>query len=123
MEFLECFPAGLQSGVRVEEFVEPCLVGVAEGVASACEQEPGTEHFGIEDGFGAVVSALDVAAHRGQTGGEPSDDTEPVQHMAGVWQTGLYRVLVGGRSVGDDDFDTAAPTVGLRHQKLCQCCA
>ncbi len=39
----------------VEEFCEAGLVCVGEGVASTQQQEPGTEHLGVEDGFGAVV--------------------------------------------------------------------
>ena len=82
MEFLECLPTGFQPRVRVEELVELCLVCVGERVASACQQEPGAKHLRTCDGFGSVVSALDVATHRCYPGGEPSDDTEPVKHMA-----------------------------------------
>ena len=68
--------------MSVEELVESCLVCVGERVTSTQQQEPGAKHLRTCDGFGSVVSALDLAAHRSQPGGEPSDDTEPVKHMA-----------------------------------------
>ncbi len=113
VELLECLPAGFEPRVGVKERVEAGLVSVGEGVSSTRQQEPGSEHLGLEDGFGAVGSALDVAAHRGQPGVEPSDDVEPVKHMAGVGQTGGDRGLAGGGSVGDDDFDPSTPLMGL----------
>ncbi len=95
VEFLEGLPAGFEPRVGVKERVEPCLVSFGEGIASTHQREPGFEHFGIEDRFGAVRAALDVAAHRGQPGTEPSDDVEPVQHMTGVGQTGTDGGFVG----------------------------
>jgi hypothetical protein len=50
----------------------------------------------VERGFDPVgLSALGLAAHRDEPGGEPSDDTEPVEHVAGVRQTGVDKVFVG----------------------------
>ena len=96
VEFLECLPAGPQPRVGVEERVEAHPVGVGEGVASAQQREPCPEHFGIERGFGAFRAALDVAADRGEPRTEPSDHVEAVQHVAGLWQTGVQGGLVGG---------------------------
>ena len=121
MELLESFPTGFEPRVSLEELVEAGLVGVVELVASAQQHEPGAEHFRVKHGGNPVwLSALDVAAHRGQPGGEPSDDVEPVQHMTRLGQTGLHRGFVGFGPVGDDDFDPSTPFVWLRHQKPCQ---
>ncbi|MCY3850960.1 MAG: hypothetical protein OXF75_09200 [Acidimicrobiaceae bacterium] len=109
MEFLEGFPSGFGPGVFVQ--------GV-ELVVSAHQQEPQSEHFWAEDGFGALgISALGVAAHRGRPGAEPSDHVEPVEHMTGMGQTGVDSGFVGFGAVGDGDF--GAPAVGLRRQKPC----
>ena len=118
MELLQCLPAGFEAGVGVEQFVEAGAVGVGEGVASAQQREPGSEHLGVEGGFDAVgLSALDVAAHLGERGREPSDDVEAVQHMAGVAEVGVDGRLVGARSVADHHLDLLAPAMSLLHQK------
>ena len=66
------------------------------------------EHLGVEGGLDAWgLAALDVAAHLGEPGREPSDDMEPVQHMAGVAQVGVDGRLVGPRSVADHHLDAA----------------
>ena len=118
VELLEGVPAGFEAGVGVEQLVEAGAVGVGEGVASAQQLEPGSEHLGVEGGLDAFgLSALDVAAHLGEPGREPSDDMEPVQHMAGVAEVGVDGRLVGARSVADDHLDLLAPSVALLHQK------
>ena len=45
VEFLQGLPACFEPGVFVEERVEACLVVGFELVASAQQQEPGSEHF------------------------------------------------------------------------------
>ena len=117
VELLQCLPAGPQPRVGVEEGVEAHPVGVGEGVAASQQREPGPEHFGVEGGLGAFRAALDVAADRGEPRREPSDDTEAVQHVAGVAQVGVDGGLVGLGAVADDDFDSLAPSVALLHQK------
>ena len=83
VEFLQGLPAGFEPGVGAQEGVEAGLVGVVELVASAHQQEPGSEHFGVQGGLDAGgLSALDVSAHRGEPRREPSDHVEAVQHMA-----------------------------------------
>ena len=62
-------------------------------------------------------AALDVTADLGEPSGEPSDDMEAVQHVAGVAQVGVDGGLVGLGAVADDDFDSLAPSVALLHQK------
>ena len=74
VEFLEGLPAGFEAGVSLEEFVETGLLCGGEGVASAQQREPGSEHFWVVGGFDAVgLSALDIAAHRTEPSLEPSD--------------------------------------------------
>jgi len=98
VELLEGLPAGLEPGVALKEGVEAGLVGVVELVASAHQQEPGPEHVWVEGRLDAVgLSALDVAAHRGEPRPEPPDDMEAVKHMARARQAGLHRGLVGAR--------------------------
>ena len=96
VEFLEGLVAGFESGVLVEQLVEAGLVCVGERVASPQQHEPCFEHLRVEDWFDAFgLAALNVAAHRGESGTEPSDDVEPVEHVARLGQTGLHRVFVG----------------------------
>ena len=118
VELLQGLPAGFEAGVGVEQLVEAGAVGVGEGVASAQQREPGTEHLGVEGGLDAFgLAALDVAADLGERGREPSDDVEPVQHMAGVAEVGVDGRLVGPRSVADHDLDALAPSVALLRQE------
>ena len=118
VELLEGLPAGSKPRVGVEQLVEAGAVGVGEGVATPQQQEPGLEHLGVEGGLDAVgLAALDVAAHLGEPGREPSDDMEPVQHMAGVSEVGVDGRLVGARSVADHHLDLLAPAMSLLHQK------
>ncbi|MDE0116329.1 MAG: hypothetical protein OXT07_06895 [bacterium] len=42
---------------------------------------------------------------------------EPVEHVAGVAEVGCDGGAVGGRPVGDDDFDLFAPFAALRGEK------
>ena len=75
----------------VEERVEFGLVFGFELVASTQQQEPGSEHLGVVGGFGAFgFAATGVTAHRYESGCEPSDDTEPIQHVSGVGPTGCH---------------------------------
>ena len=79
-----------------EEVIEVSLVVLLEGVAAAQEQEPGAEHVGVECGFDAGgFSALQISAHQGEPGGEPSHDMELVQHVAGVSEMLVDGCLVG----------------------------
>ena len=74
IEFLEGLPAGVETRVSLEEGVEAGPVCVGVGVASTQQQEPGTEHLGVEGGLDAVgLAVLDVSAHRGEPRREPSD--------------------------------------------------
>ena len=74
------------------------------------QREPGLEHFGVEGGLDAFgLSALHVAAHLGEPGREPSDDMEPVQHMAGVAEVGVDGRLVSLGAVADHHLDLLAP--------------
>ena len=73
----------------------------------------GCNETGVEDRGGAFGSALDIAAHGGETGSEPADDVEAVQDVAGVTQVGVDSCLAGSGSVGDDYIDTAPPSWAL----------
>ena len=74
VELLEGLVAGFESGVFRQQLVEAGLVRVGERVASPQQQEPGFEHLRVVCGSGAAgFAALNVAAHRGETGTEPSD--------------------------------------------------
>jgi len=118
VELLEGLPAGFEAGVGVEEPIEAGPVRVGEGVASTQQHEPGSEHLGVEGDGGAVgLSALDVAAHRGEPGTEPSDDMEPVQHVTGVAQVGADGRLVGAGPVADHHLDLPAPAMPLLRQQ------
>ena len=74
---------------------------------------------GSKAGMGSVGAALYVTAHRGEPGGEPADDVEAVQDVAGVGYPCVDGGLVGSGPVGDDDFDTTPPTGGLLSGKAC----
>ena len=96
VELLEGLPAGSEPGVGVEEGFEAGLVGVGKGVASAQQSESGSEHLGLERGFGAFrLAALDVTADLCEPGCEPPDHMEAVQDVAGVSE-----VRVDGAAVG-----------------------
>ena len=98
----------------VKELVETGAVGFVEGVASAQQRESGPEHFGVQGGLDAWgLAALDVAAHSGEPGCEPSDDMEAVQHVAGVAQVGVAGGLVDPGAVCDGDLDAFAPAPAL----------
>ena len=55
--------------------------------------------------------------HQGEPGGEPSNDVEPVQDVAGVTEMLVDGCLVGLRPVGDDHSDAAAPAWPLFDEK------
>ena len=57
----------------------------------------------------AGLAALQIAAHQGEALGEPSDDMESVQYVAGVSEMGVDGCLVGLRAIGHDDLDGSAP--------------
>ena len=59
------------------------------------------------------LAALEISAHQGEASGEPSDDMEPVQDVAGVTEMGVDGSLVGLRAIGHDDLDAAAPAWAL----------
>lgn len=60
-----------------EELIEAGRVGVGEVIAALWEQEPGAEHFRVEDGLHAVrFAALQVPAYEGEACGEPAHDME-----------------------------------------------
>ena len=114
VQLLEGLPARSEPWVGVEERFETGPVGVCEGVASLEQSEPGPEHVGLESGLDTRgLSTLDIAAHRGETGREPSDHMEPVQHVAGMSEAGVDGGLVGPRPVGDHDLDLLVPLVAL----------
>ena len=68
----------------------------------------------------SLRGTLHVAAHSDQAGLEPSDDLEPVQHMAGVAEPHLDRGLVRRRAVGHHDLHGFAPSMPLGSQKAAQ---
>ena len=103
-----------------EQRVEACPLAGVELVGPAHQQEPRSEHFGVECRLGAFGAALDVAANRGQGGGEPSDDMEPIQDVAGVAEPRLYCCFVRRRAVGHDDLHRFAPPGPLGGQKTAQ---
>ena len=66
VQLAERLPGVAQPRVRLEDGFELGALGVVEAVGAAQQQEPGPEHFGVEDRCGAGgLAALDVAAHRG----------------------------------------------------------
>ena len=68
VELLQGLPAGFEAGVGVEQLVEAGAVGVGEGVASAQQREPGSEHLGVEGGLDAVGLLVAVVASAGAVG-------------------------------------------------------
>ena len=85
VELLESVGGGVEAGVGVEEGVEVCLVGFGEVVGSAEEGEAGSEQVRLERwGTPVGVAAVCLSSYQGEALGEPADDVEPVEHMAGV---------------------------------------
>ena len=117
VQFAERVPGCFEPWMGGEQDVKAGLVGGVELVGSAHQQESRPEHVAVESGLGAFGAALDVAAHRGEPGLEPSDDVEPVQDVAGVAEPRLYRCFVRRRAVGDDDLHRFAPSGPLGGQE------
>ena len=93
--------------------------GVQVRVGARCPVRGGS--FGVERRRDAGrLAALDVAAHRGEPGGEPADHVEAVQHAGGVAQVSVDGGLVGHRAVGDDDLHAGAPAVALGGEEPAQ---
>ena len=119
VQLAEGVSGGPQSGVGLEERLELGAFVVSEAIRAAQQHEPRPEHVGVERWRGAFgLAALDVAAHRGQPGGEPADDVEAVQHVAGVAHVALNGGPIRHRTVADDDLHRGAPAVSLRSKKL-----
>ena len=86
VELGEGVPGGPQAGMPSEELLEAFGFVGGEPVGAAEENEPGSEHFRVEHRGVAVASALGAAAHGVEAGGEPADNVEPAQDVAGVGQ-------------------------------------
>ena len=55
------------------------------------------------------LTALQISAHQRESLGEPSDDMEPIQHVAGVSEVLVDGCLVGLRPVRNNHVDASAP--------------
>ena len=87
VELLESVPRGAETWMSVEQPVEMCLVCFGEVVGPAQQGEAGSEQVRLERWWPPVgVAALYLASYQGEALGEPADDVEPVEHMAGVGQ-------------------------------------
>ena len=85
VEFLESIPSRSQPRMSVEQPIQMRPVGVCEVVGPAQQSEPGSEQVRFVC-WGPLIggAALYLPTHQSEAFGEPADDVEAVEHVAGV---------------------------------------
>ena len=118
VEFLEGISAGSQLGWVAKSFSRRAWSCSLRWSARCSRAKRALNRSGVECRFDAGrLAALQISAHQREALGEPANDMEPVQHMAGVTEMGVDGCLVGLRPVRDDHLDAAAPAWPLFDEK------